>query len=437
MASTSSSTWLPPFDARAVLHRNETHLQARLQTLLDAQAEGLLAGLISHAPQHDGSSSGGTATPTSTVHSYFERPPAASQFTVPVSQPKTRKIGLRGARKGLSRTITELAILKNEETRILEEEFDKRERALSTIHGFSHKQEALRTEIQRIQGEDTNLRSEALKREEKQLGNEIHDLETRLYEMKAKHRLLKARVEETDNGLQARLSSYQRSLELSRREVTSFLARPPPGLEDNGTQRRKGNLWALPSDRRTLEMAEEHYKTEEEAIRDQIGDIEQEREALEAGAETWESALREIGVVEDSLRTETDSLQKSESRGRMDNGLGREAGMRTILSKMATAKMELDKHMALAEGKKWNLLVCAIGAEVEALNEGYDVLERAYQQAAKNDEGIAQVDESSKTEMITEPKPPANQGNGQGELLRLEEEDEGPAPDLLFSQQDE
>lgn len=515
MASDLSASWQSSStDAQTALHRHQAHLEARLQDLLDAQSEGLLAGLTGAvaADERSSTSSTGTITPTSvtapTSGSVLTLRPrhdedgvdrrrkgAQSQAIVtPVNQPKQRPVSLHRARRGIARTIAELAALKTSEVAILSSEADKRSAVLSRIHGFTAKEAGLHARIERIEADAPNAQLAEMKREEGELALEIHSLETRLYEMKAQHRVLRQRVEEAENGVQAKLSSYQSSLELARREVAAFLARPPPGLEHvaaaaggvtqtgkegaAATRGRKKGPWALPPDRRTLEMVQEHYEAEEGHLQDQIGVAETERDALEKGAEAWGHVLGEIQGVEDALKSEMAQLATTPTapaNNSHNNPDAREAGMRRILTRMTAARAEIEQKFNLAEQQGWKLLVCCIGAELEALSEGYRVLEAASSQAASSTAvRHDQVDGEGETggfeqDLSSPPLTPPltttmrgherriprgkeyNNNNSHGRLVDVYEDDpsplpapeeegdddEGPSADLLVSQHED
>ena len=378
-----SLSWAPPRIDSSSLSRQQHHLEERLQKFLDAQSEGLLSGLGRAETQQDDTSSTGTITPTSTTPSSFQRPLA--EHVIPVRQPKARKLGLRSARRGISRTISELAALKAEEVSLLGDEARKRDDVLSTIEGFTNQEEALQSQIGSIKDGTSSREAESMKQEEGVLAQEIHDLETRLYEMKARHRLLKIQVEEKNNGIQARLSSYQNSLELARRDIKTFLARKPLGLEGDEELSAKGGFWSLPRDRRTLKLAEDHYRESQERQGQRLLAIQRERTALEEGGAIWQNVIQEVSIVEDALKEEMEVLAEPGLSAHRGVQRRREAGMRRILEKLKSTRTNLEEKLAFAEAKGWTLMVCCIGAEIEALREGHDVLEGALTGTAKQD----------------------------------------------------
>ena len=449
---------LPQSDALLTLFRQEAHLQSTLQQLLDAQSEGLLAGLAGGVPARDDgeSSMEGSRTPTtfastptgSTIHASKH-----SKSVVPVRQPPKRKLGLRGARRGIARTINDLAALKSEEGRILEDEVSSCSDILSTISSFSHKTTGLRTQIGEISSEESSRRVEDLKQEEKNLGNEIHAMETQLYEMKARQRHLVREIEGLSNSVQSKLSSYESALKLAEKDVRRFLDRPPLGMSTTapggGSGGKGKGMWSLPKERRTLEMAKDYYTEEQQTLKTHFEGVRAETLALEDGGVIWGEVVEEVNAVEKALREEMQRMQTP----LLDPGQGERGatpGMKAILETMQKARASIENKLDHAESNNWKLLVCCIGAELEALTEGQAVLEGALEAAHGGTGEVVQqdggesshmngvgagkgalVDDGSAADSHDAP-PPA-----QAFLDRSEDEDDGPGPELLISHHDE
>jgi hypothetical protein len=360
----------PHSDALLALSRQETHLQSTLQALLDAQSEGLLAGLGGANPAHDDASSTGSRTPT-TAESMHQ--PHKPKSVIPVRQPARKKVGLQGARRGIARAISDLANLKSEEDRVLNDEVAHRESILSTVSSFEQKSTGLREQIRGIQSEESSLRVEHLEAEKKTLANSIHDLETQLYEMKARHGQLIREIDGLNNSVQSKLSSYESALALAERDMKRFLARPP--VVETSTKAATTGIWALPKERRTLAMVGEHYSEEQQKLKTRSEAVRAEGSALEEGQAVWEDVVQEVNRVEKSLRGEMQRMQSSSKikTGEYDTS----KGMETILQTMRHARTNIESKLDLAERNKWRLLVCCIGAELEALIEGEAVLEGA------------------------------------------------------------
>ena len=363
---------------------------------------------------------------------------------MPVRQPRKRKVGLKGARRGISRAISDLAGLKIEEGRILEEELLQRTEALSTVQRLETKTAGLKEHINNIESEDMNRQLKDLRGEEKALDHEIRELETRLWEMKAKHRHLLREIEGLDNSVQSKLSSYQSALTLAEKEARRYLERPP--MQGNRTVTTTG-LWALPAERRTTQMAREQYAEEQEVLQKRFDNVKTEMGALEDGSGVWNEVVEEVDDVETLLRQE---MQEMQAPLVQENGNGNAlGGMRKILEHMGKARLRIESKLEVSEARDWKLLVCCIGAELEAMIEGQRVLHGALD-AAQRSEGEGYVDEDSKApvaatssvspidlsarlEALEKHDHPAQL---HGVLDRSEDEDDGPGPDLLISNDD-
>ena len=430
-----TSTTIPQTDSLLALSRQEAHLQNNLQSLLDAQSEGLLAGLS--GPPQDEASSTGSRTPTtdSGSHSFHKPKPI-----VPVRQPVKRKLGLRGARRGISRAISDLADLKLQEARVLEDEVSQRDDVLYTVQGFERKSAGLQGHIRDIESEDTTRQVNTLQAEEKVLGSEIHELETRLYEMKARQRHLLREIDGLNNSVQSKLSSYKSALALAEKDIKTFLARP--SLQSANHTAAATGIWSLPRERRTLEMAKEHYTDEKHALRERFSAVEAEKEALEDGGAVWEEVVQEVSHVEKMLREEMQHMQGP----LLETGNEQQPaeGMKKILQTMQKARSRIESKLDLAETKNWKLLVCCIGAELEAMVEGQGVLEGALEAASSRGElgrekGKGGLNGNGTGALLSEERPDLEHAN---ELLnvegeRSEDEDDGPGPELLISHHDD
>ena len=425
----TSVTPLPQSDSLLALARQESHLQTGLQKLLDAQSEGLLSGL-GHAPKE--ASSAGSRTPTTDSGSRgFQRPGPI----VPVRQPSKRRLGLRGARREISRAILQLADLKDQEVTVLEDEVAQRGEVLSTVQGFERKSTGLQEKINGIESEDTNRQVNVLKEEAKVLDSEIHELEARLYEMKARQRHLLREIDGLNNSVQSKLSSYKSALALAEKDIKNFLSRPPLGAS---TTSPATGVWSLPRERRTLEMAKDHYTEEIHALEDRLLAAETEKNALEEGSVIWKEVVQEVNSVEKLLREEMQKMQvplleTTEARSPAVEG------MEKILKTMRKSRSRIESKLDLAETRNWKLLVCSIGAELEALIEGQRVLEGALRASGPQDD-VAEDKRSNGTEIGEEGLDDQQTSQPAHDLLhvdRSEDEDEGPGPEFLLSHHDE
>lgn len=421
--------------------RHERHLQDHLQCLLDAQSEGLLSGLgRSSATAQDIVIERKDTTPTlsySTAHAGFQR---ATSVT-PVRQPTKKKIGLRGARRGILRTIHELAALKSQQGELLESQLASREEDSKMVQRFSAKKDGLQAQIKAIENEDNGRKVQEFRQEEKVLDADIKETESRLWEMKARQRHLLGKIEGLNNSVQSKLSSYNAALTLAENETRDFLARPAfssPTTEAAG----KEGLWALPASRRTLQMASEHFHDEREKLEQRSSNIDMERVALQDGAVMWEDVIMEVTALEKVLQEEMQrlqSLQALEGRGTE----GATDGMKTVLKHMERTRSRIESQLTIARACNWKLLVCCIGAELEAIIEGYGVLLKASDNLKNMEKDGASGDEvHGEGKLLHENIPQPGEhpdvqdtlSGPQGYSNRMEDDDDGPGPDLLISQ---
>ena len=430
----------PQSDSFLNISRQQTHLQGTLQQLLDAQSEGLLAGLAKGSPQKDTRfTRSGHSTPTFGSESRHGLP--KSTGIVPIRQPAKRKVGLRGARRGISQAISDLAVLKRQEEEVLEDELSQREEVLSNIQSISHRCTGLKDQISNIESEDISHQIGSLRKEEMTLDHEIHETETKLWEMKARQRLILRDIEGLSNSVESRLSSYTSALALAQKQTRLFLSKPP--LHE-GRPIRAAGMWSLPVERRTLEMAQDQYSEEQEGLRKQLLSATAEKEALEKGLEVWSDVLRVVDSVEKLLSDEMQRMQSPPLTAVSDRKAAE--GMKRVLMYMPEAQSLIESKLVIAEDRDWKLLVCCIGAELEAMIEGQRVLQAAFEASEAGDGG----EELATNE--TEAGLPDSQGSrsrtikgsdqqvllnkSHDRLNKSEDEDDGPDPDLLISNHD-
>ena len=354
-------------------------------------------------------------------------------------------MGLGGARRGIARALRELRGVKAGEAGILDLEVDKREEALRTVRGLGDKRKGLEEEIRKVEGGEGSRRVEGLKEEKRGMDEEVRVLEEKLAELRAQAAWLGREIAAGESERESRVSSFREALRGLDVSVGKFLKDPPGGEGGAGGM----GVRALPAKRRTLELCREEWEGERDALVRQREGIEKEQEALDEGLVVWEGVVGLVAAVEGMLRGEM---------GRLGQGGGEER-MRGILERMAEAVRELEDKVQLAQTRGWNLLLCAIGAELEAFREGRDVLQAALDAAGGNEDREAH----SRDEGIQDAKDDAG-GQASGgttvddELGRLalggvrlreyrvrppslldrsEDEDDGPGPELLTSHQEE
>lgn len=418
-------------DPLLYLERRAKQLQQNVQKYLDAQSEGLLAGLTGGTTEDTSSNDSRTPTPSLTTYT----PPRA--IPIPVRQPPKQKIGLRGARRGLRTSIQELYRLKEEEDGALASHLREREEALRIVEGFQQKRIGLEKEITGIQSLEENQRIQELNSEARNVASEIEELETRLLELKSKHRYLVGEASQLENSVQSKLSSYNAALSILNSEERRFLKRPPTHSPLNGNA--NSSFLSLSSDRRTLSMAKKQWQDEHEAIKRRQTGVQLERDALRNGGRVWEEVVDEITAFEKALRQEMHRLSNGSEYAQTTS----ESRLMGIISKMDQTTEYLEQKLFLADEKDWKLLVVAIGAELEAFKEGRGILQDALNTSlgpvawaketaeASQFDGLVVETAPDGSGSLSEPRP--TEAGGSMPSLQAEEYDDEPDPDLLIS----
>jgi hypothetical protein len=425
-------------------------LERNIQAFLDAQSEGLSAGLGSGA-QDDFSSNGSlTPTPSTSTLQSLTRPKI-----IPIRQPQKKRISLTGARKGLAKSIKEFVLVKQEEIKVLNEEEARREQALRSVDHFETKRAGLKDQIAKIQNEAGARHVNNLKAEAENLESEIKRLEDELAEKRARHRHLINQVHQTENSVQSKLSSFEASLKMLDSEIKTFLKSPPIEQSLQAGERHTmsaGDFYSLNPKRRTLDLAKDHWIGERAILRDRKQDVAAEIAALKAGSDIWRRIVTEISDFEKWLQKETREFSTSQPASPV--------GMSSALVRMDGLIDLLEQQYHFAEENGWNLLLCCIGAELEAFREGKALLLQTlglvqengdgssqgtleselieYRGANENGRGLSGSNESLRATLLamdgTNDEPPHEIISlGPGVDSRSESEDEGPGPDFLIS----
>lgn len=425
------------------LKRQSKYIEKNLQVLIDAQSDGLLAGL---AGQQQGNAlSDSSHTPTPSDLGSPRRSSVAS-----VKQPTVKNIGLRAAREGIFKSIHDLLKLREEEREILTFRETERKDALSKIEEFNSKVSGLEEAISTIYDGDENQRSRSLQEEARNLEADIHDLETELFEMKARHRHIVNEISQVGNSVDAKLSSYTTSLSMLQSDIRKYLRNPP--LQPLSSS--EATFYSLPHKRRTLDMAQEHWNTEQMELRKRQTEVDSEIVALEEGAGVWKDVVAEVSGFEKRLKSEMrQSILQSQSQHLRPDGPSGSKGetkrAKAIIEDLEHTARRVEQQLRVAEEKCWNLLICCISAELEALREAREMLLNTYnvseeelwpthnRETTREDEHDDQDDSQTDPLSVDNPEPPAdlmrdshvNHGDGDGR--RSSDEDE-PDPAWLL-----
>ncbi|KAI9796766.1 MAG: hypothetical protein M1833_006006 [Piccolia ochrophora] len=437
------------------LQRKERSLQQDLQRLLDAQSEGLTAGLGGSAPG-DGSSDDGSLSAASHIS------PTRTKV-IPVRQPVERRVGLKGARRGILRTMREYAEVKEAETAIVDSDLEERLSLLEQINRWMQKRAALEKEVLDIERNGEGQQVEAMKADLASTEDEIRGLESRLFTLRAKQQNLVSELSRVENSVQSKLSSYKASLSLLDSQVKKFLARPPvESNQESELLKQKSAFLSLPAKRRTLEMARDHWNEERNALRERQKDVDRELAAMEAGSKVWKEVVLDVTQFESILRQGMKRLnpptlpvdRTTRGEARADGGVGDAESsahqLKDILSQMDQVIPRLEEKLNTSEENDWRLLVCCIGAELEAFKEGRAMLLTALDASMMREDNTGETTNPANTEPdqiidthttdyinSVHGQDPLGQHEGQNEIAeRSDDEDDAPHPDLLVSRQD-
>ncbi|OAL56617.1 hypothetical protein IQ07DRAFT_581937 [Pyrenochaeta sp. DS3sAY3a] len=414
-------------DDLLALQRRARHLEHQLQELLDAQADGLMGGVTGQDPISDDLISNGSTTPTVSSARSADR---STENGKNERVSRKKKVSLNAARLGISRRIKQLAVVRAEELDALDEDLRSLQITVEKMEAWSQKRSRLEKKIGDIEGENAGVKTQTLQIEASKMEQEIRRKEEELWALKRQHKRILEELATSENSLEARLSSYKMSLSLLDREVSQFLARPPNADRAPLTS---SPFLSLPAKRRTLEMAREYWQDEYTRLAERCEEVDTDRAALDEGAVMWNDVVKKVAEYETSLQSFMHQAGRSNS-----------PDPTRLLEQMDVTINYLEGKLEFASSRSWNLLVCAIGAELEAFKEGKDLLEDALGTKRKGKEKAPEsflardLLDSEDKEMTgsairisrspPKPVPPKAQ--------LFDTDDEDPDPELMISHQD-
>lgn len=353
-------------DDLLVIQRKARHLEKQLQELLDAQADGLIGGLSGNKAIPDDLLSNGSTTPTvSSMRGGTDRSSENEDYT----QPPKKKVGLNTARKRIARRIQQLASVKAEELDVLEENLRDLDGIVKKTSSWSQKRSRLSNKISSMANDNSAAQTETLLNQASTLEQEIRQKEEELQVLKTRHRRVLNELADFENAVEAKSSSYKASLSYLDKEINSFLARPPA---TNHTPLSTSPFLTLPPSRRTLEMAHEYWQEEQMRLAELCEEIDIDRAALDEGAVLWTEVTQHIIDFEDAMRNQMTRPRLSTTK----NASSAQSDPTQLLERMDSTVSYLEDTLELASQRGWNLLVCAIGAELEAFKQGQSLLEQ-------------------------------------------------------------
>lgn len=429
-ASSRTQDRTPQFEQDTVwqsLQRREKALQRDTQRLLDSQANGLSAGLGrpvgddygTGQSTRSGSSSPEASRRGTTVSqsrlSILDPPTQANDHgqVIPVRQPRSKPMGLRGARAGLGRTLTLLADLRAEEDACLAAALGQRKSALVRVRKMNTRREGLLGELGALESDE----EEPLARELRDLEDEhvivcrqIEELEEKLALLKGRQRRMEGDMSTLVNRREAGLSGYRGALKEVDAKLADVLARPPVKPLDVSAFKGAAEdvvpggleFLSLHPERRTAGMVMEWWDKEVMILERRKQAVDKERLALEEGAEVWASATKLVTDFESELRGR---ITASED-GNEEQNNSQEENLQLQLTKMQTVIAGLEDHLQYVEDNGWNLLICAIGAELGAFKEAYLILRNAMigMGIEVDDDGTPRIARSTVDARVAEPE---------------------------------
>ncbi|KAI8938044.1 hypothetical protein NX059_005717 [Plenodomus lindquistii] len=416
-------------DDLLAIQRRARHLEKQLQELLDAQADGLVGGLNGNDATPDDLVSNGSTTPTVSSNISAER---GTENGSGEPQPRKKKVGLQAARLGISRRIRQLANVKAEELDLLDEDLRKLQVTVEKTETWTQKRARLENKIKDIEGDTAGARAQTLQTEASRLEIDIRQKEQELWALKTQHRRVLDELADTENSVEAKLSSYKTSQSILDREVSNFLARPPNA---DHVPMSSSPFLKLPAKRRTLEMAREYWHDEYNRLAEKCEEVDTDRGALDDGAHMWNDVVKKISEYESSLQ---DFMQQA--------GRSKSQNPSKLLEQMEATIAYLEGKLQFASSQSWNLLVCAIGAELEAFKQGKDMLQEALGVSRKGKEkavdslvdhdGFTAAEQEMTGSAIRITRSPPKPAPPKQHLFDTDDENEDPDPELLISHHD-
>lgn len=381
------------------LQRREHAIVQDVQQFLQTQ-EDILTRVRSGDDGYEHSS--GSATPTSAsvsssrrLHRSIIEPVKRSGpggEIIPVRQPRQKRAGISDARKGIATSMAQLANLKVEEDASILSALSTRKQALARLRKLSTKHDGIAGELSSLETDE----AEPLARELDELGSEhravcseIEELQRRLTELRTKRRHLEHRIDGVKNRREAGLSGYKNALKEIEDTTNNFLARPPVRPLDvealltnstniEGPKSTPGGIefMNLRPERRTIDMAREWWESEVRILEQRQAQVDTERAALEEGGHVWEEVVSHVLDFETGLRKLMTGVMASSvhaAKGKEHELPAKETILKLQYEKINTVVMGLEQRLRVAEDKGWNLLIAAIGAELEAFKQAQKI----------------------------------------------------------------
>ncbi|KAJ3575618.1 hypothetical protein NPX13_g3971 [Xylaria arbuscula] len=360
-----------------LIERRERQMQKELQHLLDAQDYALEKHLANTLPGDDDDNasqrSGTTISDNRNGH------------VIPVRQPKKRHLSKREARLGITRCMSQLSDLKNEEEAYIATALAERKAALSRLRNLSSKRNSIVAEMKSIE-EDEPFRNEIGKMERKHRAvcEEIQKLEEKLYDLRRTKTRLESRIAEAKSTRDSELSGYKGALSECDKRIGDIMNYPEVSvLEVEGIMSQDADLRALVGqhisgfeflslrpERRTLPMAKDWWEGEIEVLELRKTAVDRERGALDEGTQLWHDMVDRLEAHDRHLAStframaEYSTPKQQQQRRHSENfdDLGQVLKKQYAMSKDMIH--DLEELYDYTEAQGWKLLVTALGAEI-------------------------------------------------------------------------
>lgn len=243
------------------------------------------------------------------------------------------------ARAGIDKTMSELLDTQTALAELYQAEISSRRAWLERTKLIQDKITVLTSQIETIE-KKSDLASEinSLEKEQSGINEEIAQLQFKLKQLYSRKQEIASRLNQLQSTVEARTASYKQELESINQDN-----------ENGGGEGEKSGEQV------------ERYNREVDAIKDQESTAQQEIIALKDGLVVWRDVCMNINELESGL-------MKSVSEKKDPSG---------IYNDLEKASINLKRNLQLAENNKWSLLSVAISHELEALNEGMQLIKNS------------------------------------------------------------
>lgn len=447
------------------LRCREKAVEQDIQELLDAQASALAAGrgtgldsiddngqpndTLSNASLPRPSSASGTRD-FSPIGNFFATPPSVFRSALVSTQQPTGSspLDLGAARSGIQQSIKALIQLKWEESAHLEAASTQRKSILSRFTRLQSKRVQILSEIEALQVED-DVRGESfgmqllrLSSQRDSLDREILLLEEKLAEMRTRRRRLCENIDDVESRRDAALSGYRGALKDLDSQLGTLLRHPlvqqlDPDLliAKNSLDAGRGATWGsqfmrLIPERRTVQMAVDWLQLDIGLLDQCKAQIDDEMQALQEGDFMWRHVVSLVTNYESELR-EVTRVRPASLLPMSVTGAEAPVPTRQVLrhqvARMKQVTTDLEHYLSKAEKNCWNLLICAVGAELQAFKEARTLLDNMLN--LDSDPVEPYENPSQKSQSLAE----TNEGDTDARYQRGDTSDNEVPPDLIVS----